>query len=204
MSARTQDEGSYQTIVADPPWQVGAGPYGGGYERGADGKQQPWAKPASNRSRPLAYPSMSVAQMCSLRVPAAKDAHLYLWTINRYLSQAFDVMDAWGFNYSTTLVWAKRPMGGGLGGCYGIATEFVLFGRRGSLPALSRVGRNWFDWKRPYDSRGKPRHSGKPGAFFEMVEQVSPGPRLEMFAREKRNGWHSWGNEVKNDVELVA
>ena len=141
------------------------------------------------------------ADISALQVPAANDAHLYLWTVNRYLVEAFDVMTAWGFKYSTMLVWAKKPMGGGLGGCYGLATEYCLFGRRGTLPALSRIGRNWFDWKRPYKN-GFPQHSAKPPEFFQMVEAVSPGSRLEMFARAQRPGWAVWGNEVESDLSL--
>lgn len=191
----------FRTIVADPPWKVSAGREIGDYVRAADGSQ-PFGVRAQ-KARKLAYPSMTVAQIAALQVPAADNAHLYLWTVNRYLQDAFTVMFAWGFKYSTTLVWAKRPMGGGLGGCYGLATEFCLFGRRGKLAATSRIGRNWFDWKRPYKN-GSPNHSAKPPEFFEMVEAVSPGPRLEMFARSPRDGWSVWGNEVESDVQLVA
>ncbi len=94
-------------------------------------------------------------------------------------------------------------VGGGLGGCYGLATEYCLFGRRGKLAATSRIGRNWFDWKRPYEN-GYPKHSAKPPGFLELVEQISDGPRLEMFARESRLGWDSWGDESLNHVELSA
>jgi N6-adenosine-specific RNA methylase IME4 len=94
------------------------------------------------------------------------------------------------------LVWAKAPIGKGLGGAYGIAAEFVLFARRGSLPAIRKEGRNWWTWKRPYDERGKPMHSAKPEEFYAMVEQVSPGPYLEMFARRPRLGWDQWGDQA--------
>lgn len=186
----------YATIVADPPWKVMAGPLNGREGFGD----------ATGSSRPLAYKSMSVDSIKALRVAdvAAKDAHLYLWTTNGYLREAFDVAAAWGFKYSTTLVWAKNLMGGGLGGAYGISTEFCLFCRRGSLPTLKNIGGTWFNWKRPYDERGKPRHSAKPGEFFAMVGQVSPGPYLEMFARDKRLGWHSWGDEIASDISVEA
>ena len=188
----------FSCIVADPPWKVSAGREIGEYVLSADGSQLFGVR--NNGARRLAYPSMSIAEIAALKVPAADNAHLYLWTINRYLPDAFQIMKAWGFKYSTALVWAKRPMGGGLGGCYGLATEFCLFGRRGKLPAMSRIQRNWFDWKRPYDERGKPKHSAKPPEFFKMVESVSPGPRLELFARAKREGWAVWGNEVESDI----
>lgn len=195
----------YATIVADPPWDVGAGPAGAPYTLDADGVQR-WDK-VSRPSRPLAYQSMTVDEIKAMRVTevAAADAHLYLWTTNGYLRDAFDVVKAWGFTYSTTLVWAKNVMGGGLGGSYGISTEFCLFCRRGTLPAIGRVKGTWFDWKRPYDERGKPRHSAKPAEFFAMIDQVSPGPYLELFARERRLGWDSWGNEVDGPkLDLVA
>ena len=112
------------------------------------------------------------------------------------------MVEAWGFTYSTTLVWAKRLMGGGLGGAYRINTEFCLFARRGKLATTGTVKGTHFDWKRPYDERGKPRHSAKPPAFMEMVEAVSPGPRLELFARDERPGWDRWGNEVECSVEM--
>jgi len=185
----------FATIVADPPWQVKAGRPLLGYVT-VDGKQI-WS-PAAQKSRELAYPSMGVDEIKALRVAdvAADGAHLYLWTINKYLCDAFDVAAAWGFTYSTTLVWAKNPKGNGLGGAYGISTEFCLFCRRGKLSAMRDIGTTWFNWKRPYDERGKPRHSAKPAEFFAMVEQVSPGLRLEMFARDRRPGWDAWGNEV--------
>ena len=180
----------YATIVADPPWKVTAGPLNGREGFGD----------ATGASRPLAYPSMTVDEIMALEVAtvAADDAHLYLWTVNGYLREAFDVARAWGFVYSTTLVWAKNLMGGGLGGYYGISTEFCLFCRRGSLKARGRVGGTWFNWKRPYDERGKPKHSAKPPEFIALVEQTSPGPYLEMFARDNRSGWAAWGNECES------
>ena len=193
----------YATIVADPPWQVAAGRSIGAYEV-AGGKQLFGV--TDDAARPLAYPSMTLDEIKALRVSdvAAQDAHLYLWTTNGYLAAAFDVARAWGFQYSTTLVWAKNVMGGGLGGAFGISTEFCLFCRRGALKAHGRVGGTWFNWKRPYDERGKPRHSAKPKEFYALVEDVSPGPRLELFARDRREGWHAWGNEVRSDITLAA
>lgn len=182
----------FSTLVADPPWPL----KGGGSLRGGVGEGFKHDGPV--RSLPLPYPTMTVEAIGALDVAkvAADDAHLYLWTTSGFLDAAFDVMRAWGFRYSTTLVWAKAPIGAGLGGAHGIATEFCLFGRRGTLRAHGRTNRNWWDWKRPYDERGKPRHSAKPPAFFDMVESVSPGPYLELFARDARPGWAAWGNQA--------
>lgn len=193
----------FACIVADPPWQVKAGPNGGGYSTGeAKMKQWNWRR-ESLPTRKLAYPSMTVAEIKALQVQsiAAEDAHLYLWTINRYIEDAYAVARAWGFQPSTLLTWAKKPMGGGLGGTFGISTEHILFARRGKLKAKTRVTGTWFPWKREYVN-GAPSHSRKPSDFMHMVEQVSPGPHLELFARYPRPGWAVWGNEVTSDITL--
>jgi N6-adenosine-specific RNA methylase IME4 len=127
---------------------------------------------------------------------AAKDAHLYLWTTNAYLERAHGVARAWGFTPRITLVWCKKPKGLISGATYVIATEFVLFCRRGSLRAQHRIDRNWWEW-----TRGA--HSQKPEAFQDMVEQVSPGPYLELFARRHRLGWSVWGDEVGSSIDLA-
>jgi N6-adenosine-specific RNA methylase IME4 len=190
----------FSCIVADPPWRVSAGRSIGIYEM-RDGRQLFGV--SNNAARRTAYPSMSVDQIAALRVPAADAAHLYLWTINRYVEDAYRVARAWGFAPSTLLTWAKTTMGGGLGGdAYGLSSEFCLFARRGSLPADERISASWWQWKRPYRN-GAPRHSAKPPEFYAMVERVSPGPRLEMFAREQRDGWSVWGNEVPSDVQIT-
>lgn len=188
---------SYQTIVADPPWpQSAAGPLSrGGVAEGFIG---------SGASGKMPYGTMTVDAIAAMDVAsvAAQNAHLYLWTTNRFLPDAYRVAEAWGFKPSTMLVWAKNPMGGGLGGAHGLATEYCLFARRGVLKATGRVGRNWWNWKRPYNAQGKPKHSAKPLAFYTMVEEISPGPYLEMFAREARPGWDVWGNQAPDAVMI--
>lgn len=185
----------YPTVLVDPPWPVKNGSQlGGGGFGGPKG-----------RSRPLPYSTMSVKALAALPVGevAAPNAHLYLWTINRFLEEAFGLLRAWGFTYSTTIVWRKRLMGGGLGGAWRISTEFVLYARRGVLPAIGSVGGTCFDdWddavcfeaRRPYSHRGKPSHSAKPPALQDLIEQVSPGPYVELFARAQRLGWAAWGH----------
>ena len=189
----------FATIVADPPWKLKAGRPLGRYV--VQGGKQLFG-PRGDAARDTPYPSMSVAEIAALKIPAADDAHLYLWTVNRYVADAYSVAAAWGFTPSTLLTWAKRTMGGGLGGAFGISTEFCLFCRRGTLPAKRRVNRSWFAWKRPYKN-GYPQHSAKPPEFLDLVESVSPGPYLEMFARVRRPGWSVWGNEVQSDLEIA-
>ncbi len=177
----------YSTIVADPPWLVSAGP-----AHFADNPNRPRTGPAS---RPLAYSTMSVDAIAALDVPADDAAHLYLWTVNAHVESAYRVARAWGFRPSALLTWAKTPRGLGLGGTFTQTTEHVLFARRGVLPAARRIDTTWFRWKRG-------AHSVKPDAFLDLVEQVSPGPYLEMFARRNRLGWDTWGNEALGHVEL--
>jgi N6-adenosine-specific RNA methylase IME4 len=130
---------------------------------------------------------------------AEPDAHLYLWVPNAYLEHAPDVARAWGFRPSQTLVWCKTPRGIGLGGAFTNTAEFVLFARRGTLPALSRIDTSWFHWTRPHNA-----HSAKPEAFLDLVEAVSPGPYVELFARRNRLGWDTWGDEALGHVVMAS
>lgn len=189
---------SYRCIVADPPWPQ----KGGGTLRGREG----WHD-AQGASLPLKYSTMTVEQIAALPVAelAHPDgAHLYLWATNGFLEHAWAVIRAWGFRYSTTHTWCKRPMGGGLGGAYGISSEYFIYARRGQLAPLRRHAGTWHQWKRPYDERGKPMHSAKPSEFFDLVETVSPGPRLELFARRTRPGWDAWGDQAPDSIEWGA
>lgn len=186
--------GEYRTIVADPPWVYGKW---GNPSRPARTTGGPFKGGAAIA---LPYPVLTVAGITALPVRdlATPDAHLYLWTTNRYLEQAFGIVRAWGFQYAQTLVWAKTPMGRGPGGAFAQNAEYVLFARRGTLPHTRRQESVWFNWKRTG------QHSRKPDAFLDLVEQVSPGPYLELFARRQRLGWSVWGNEVESSIEMAA
>lgn len=175
----------YKTILADPPWRTTTGPKGFGYSDGGHAR--------------LEYPVMTLDEIKALPVGDLADdaAHLYVWTTNILVPQCYEVVRAWGFKPSVLLTWAKNPIGMGLGDAFGITTEHVVFGHRGGLRPKCRVPTTWWNWKRG-------RHSAKPEAFQDVVESVSPGPYLEMFARRQRLGWDTWGNEALNHVELVT
>jgi N6-adenosine-specific RNA methylase IME4 len=179
----------YRTIVADPPWHY------------ADKLSFKWraGRPSGHGKPFLSYPTMTVEEITALPVSdlAEPAAHLYVWTTQRYLWDTRSIVRAWGFEPSTILVWCKPPTGFSLGGTFGKASEFVVFARRGKLPSLSRTNRDWWEW-----SRGE--HSQKPDAFLDIVESVSPPPRLEMFARRQRLGWDTWGDEALCHVEMPA
>jgi N6-adenosine-specific RNA methylase IME4 len=193
----------YRTIVADPPWPM----KDSGSRTHSDGGcwDKAGAGMAGKRSV-LPYDVMTIDAISNLPVEdlAEDDAHLYLWAVNAYLEDAYMVARWWGFKPSTLLTWCKPPMGLGLGGTYVNTTEFVLFCRRGTLPALRRWPSTWHEAGRQYVGASGPTHSAKPLAFTDIIEQVSPGPYLEMFARRNRLGWDTWGNECRCDVEMVT
>lgn len=175
-------EGVFRCIVADPPWQLDTGP-------------DAWGTTGESGHDNLAYEQMSVERIKEMPVieSVADDAHLYLWTTNKYLEQSYEVARAWGFKPSVMLVWAKTPHGVGLGDAFRLTTEFCLYARRGKLKESLICETTWFNWP-----RGK--HSKKPDEFYELVESMTPAPyaekdRLELFARQQRNGWTVWGDE---------
>lgn len=180
----------YRTIVVDPPW-----PYKEGFAgiRGPSTRPEKRAgwRPRVVMHRPtLPYPAFSVEQITQLPIPdlAARDCRIFLWTTQRYLPDAFGVLAAWRFNYRQTLVWNKATFNGAFGGSIAPNNiEFVLVGRRGAPPVITRLGGCLFDG-RGNVGRGN-LHSAKPDTFLDLVEQVSPGPYAELFARRARLGW---------------
>ena len=172
-------KGVFATIVIDPPWDFG--------DKG-DGN-------LFRRERPT-YQTQTIDEIKKITGPdgnapiqalAGKDCHLYLWIPNRTLPKGFALLEEWGFRYITCLTWCKPSIG--MGNYFRGSTEQVLFGVRGSQPLLRKDVGTWFSAKRG-------EHSAKPKEFFSLVEECSPGPYLELFAREKRKGWESWPEEV--------
>lgn len=194
--------GGFRTILADPPWDQKTGrKLSGKYKK--VGSDQLFDS-CDNNSQAVPYPTMSVEQVKSLPVRKICDsnAHLYLWVTNQYLPHAFDVIKEWGFEYKAIIIWQKKQIGGGLGGTFrGSDKEFLLFATRGKVNSKDIIRQTIFSVKRPY-LNGRPVHSRKPPFFREMIERVSHGPYLELFAREKAAGWQTWGNEVPNDITL--
>jgi N6-adenosine-specific RNA methylase IME4 len=187
----------YRTVVADPPWPVA--------DFGARSASRAgfWAERHDGLVKPIPYERMSVEEITALPVGglAEPDAHLYLWAVNQFLTDAYNVARAWGFTPSSLLTWCKAPRGMGMGGAFVNTTEFLLFCRRGSLAHQSRVETTWFNWKRPYID-GKPAHSVKPDGALDLIEQVSPGPYVELFARRARFGWDYWGDQSLGTAEI--
>lgn len=174
----------YRTIVADPPWDH------------SDGFVTELKSGPAYRGLP--YECMDVEDILEIpvREMADKDCRLFLWTTNRWMPDAFDVLHAWGFRYVQTLVWDK-PDPNRVTGSMAPNAEFLLVGRCG---APRRTGR----FPGPVLRMTSTAHSEKPDAWMDYIESASPGPYLELFARRQRLGWDTWGNEALCHVDIVG
>jgi N6-adenosine-specific RNA methylase IME4 len=172
-----------RTILADPPWRF----------------QNRTGKMAPEHLRLARYETMRLGEIEALPVDAlcADKAHLYLWVPNALLAEGLAVMEAWGFEYKTNLIWLKtRKDGGadgrGVGFYFRNVTEMVLFGIRGKNNRTLDPGRRQVN----FIAERKREHSRKPDQLYDIIEECSSGPRVELFARNEREGWHQWGNEL--------
>jgi N6-adenosine-specific RNA methylase IME4 len=175
--------GQYGTILIDPPWRFA----------NRTGKMAPEHK------RLRRYPTLGFDVIAALPVArhALPKSHLYLWCPNALLLEGLQIMKGWGFKYKTNLVWYKTrkdggPDGRGVGFYFRNVTELLLFGVRGNLRTLKPSRRQ----VNIIVSR-KQEHSWKPEAAYPIIEACSPGPYLELFARQRRAGWHWWGDQAE-------
>lgn len=168
----------YRVIVADPPWHYRNKKTGGSMVSGAESH----------------YPTMSLQDICDLNVPEICDKNcvLFLWGTTPLADYPFKVMDAWGFEYKTKIYW-RKIMRLGMGFWFRGQVEECLVGVRGNVKAFRCQKPNFIQSKAR-------RHSCKPKELFDLIEpefdRYNLSPRIELFAREKRPGWDSWGNEV--------
>jgi N6-adenosine-specific RNA methylase IME4 len=178
----------FACILADPPWQF----------------INRTGKVAPEHRRLSRYGTMAADIISALPVPqiAASTAHLYLWVPNALLPEGLQVMNAWGFQYKSNIVWRKiRKDGGsdgrGVGFYFRNVTELVLFGVRGRSARTLQPGRTQVN----YLETRKREHSRKPDEIYTLIESCSPGPRIELFARGLRSGWSVWGNQAQETYE---
>lgn len=194
----------YACIVADPPWHQDRGPKFVAPDRRQRNPKQRVRE--TEASAVLPYATMTVAEIAALPVAslAADDAHLYLWVTNRYVEDGYGVARAWGFRPVTLLTWCKEPQGIGLGGAYTQTTEFVIFARRGRDVRQRRSDTSWWRFS-TRDAKGRRNASSvKPDGFLDVVEQISPGPYVELFARRARFGWSYWGDQSLGTATMEA
>jgi N6-adenosine-specific RNA methylase IME4 len=164
----------FPVVYADPPWQ---------YEH-----VESEARAINNQ-----YPTLSLEEICALPVAqkSTADALLFLWATSPKLSEAMQVVTAWGFTYRTCMVWIKDQIG--MGYYARQQHELLLIATRGTPPTPAPEDR-------PSSVIHAPRglvHSQKPAAFAEAIERMYPKlPKLELFCRTPRPGWSVWGNQA--------
>ena len=180
------DGKKYRTILADPPWQF----------------QNRTGKMAPEHKRLARYSTMTLAEIKSIPVNEVTDlkAHLYLWVPNALLPEGLEVMNAWGFEYKTNIIWEKvrkdgEPDGRGVGFYFRHVTEVLLFGIIGAQNRTLAPARSQVNIVRSM----KREHSRKPDEIISIIETCSEGPFLEMFARGVREDWTLWGNQATDE-----
>lgn len=174
---KTSRTQKFKTVLADPPWDV--------QQKGARGAQ-------------MHYNLMNLERIKQMPVTdlVADDAHLWLWVTNATLRDGYDVAEAWGFTVRSPLTWVKFRLG--LGNYLRNSTEHLLFATRGKAPVLYRSQPTWIN-------APVTEHSHKPEEQFALIERVSPGPYLELFARRRPSStadWSVWGDEIASDVQI--
>lgn len=169
----------YQIIYADPPWR---------YE----------FSPSKSRDIENKYPTMDLKDICSLPVAKVSDENcvLYLWATAPKLLEALSVMDSWGFIYRTCMIWDKEIIG--MGRWFRGQHELVLVGLKGKIhtpPPPQRISSVY--------KEKRTRHSKKPDYIRNKILEWYPDKnKIELFARQKAEGWDVWGNEVESDIDL--
>lgn len=166
--------GIYDVIVIDPPWEMEkikreVAPNQGGFD----------------------YSTMNIEEIGAIELPTADNCHLFCWTTHKHLPDTFNIIEAWGFKYVCLFTWHKN---GGFQpwNLPQYNSEFVLYCRKGS-PVFSetKAFNTCFEGKRR-------EHSRKPDEFYEVIERVTEGQsKIDIFSREKREGWAQFGNEVE-------
>jgi len=169
----------YSIIYADPPWQ---------YRRGVV---------PPNRKIENHYQTMNIDDILNLEIPTDKNCILYLWVTYPMLPEGLMVLNKWGFKYKSCLVWDKKIIGCGY--WFRGQHELLLVGLKGKIrsPKNSLRISSVFSEKRT-------KHSKKPSKIRDYINLWYPSlNKIELFAREKTEGWDVWGNEVENDINLL-
>ena len=162
-------EGNFDVIAIDPPWNYGT-------------KYDPESRRIANP-----YPEMSQEELLKINLPAKDDCILWLWTTNSFMRDAYELLEEWGFTPKTILTWNKVNMG--VGHWLRNVTEHCILAVKGSPVWTNKTFTTLLTEKRSV-------HSKKPESFYQMVDKICYGRKLEYFSRNKRDGWEVFGDEV--------
>lgn len=178
----------YQVIYADPPWS---------YRNKKTGGHSDGAGPCSGAEQK--YNTMELSEICNLPVKEISDKNccLFLWATTPLLPEGFKVMEAWGFEYKTSIYW-RKIMSLGMGFWFRGQVEVCLFGIKGKIPA--------FHCQKPNFIQSRVReHSQKPNELLGLINPhiENLNPKIELFARERREGWDAWGNQLPTSKQLT-
>lgn len=177
LTLKEATQGRFQVIYADPPWS--------------------YNNSGLNGSAASHYPTMTTDDIAAMPVSsyATSNAVLFMWATNPLLEDAMQVLKGWNFAYKTNFVWVKDRGAYGKLGFYNYGRhELLLIATRGScVPSIETLPDSVI-------TADKSRHSAKPDEFYELIERMYPGPYLELFARNRRDGWSVWGNETEEEV----
>jgi len=167
--------GLFDVVSVDPPW-----PYEGESKNitSFDSVGRRVANP---------YPEMSIEQIKNIELPLMNNAVVLLWTTHKFLPDAFEILKEWNLDYKATLVWNKEKIG--MGAWFRMQCEFCLVAIKGKPYWENTTYRDII-------TEARREHSRKPDCFFEMIEKITMGNRLEYFSREKREGWKVFGNDI--------
>ena len=198
------DNRRFATVMADPPWRF----------------QNRTGKIAPEHKRLARYATMQLDEICALPIAEHMHdrAHCYLWVPNALLPEGLQVLKAWGFDYKSHIIWEKvrkdgGPDGRGVGFYFRNVTEMLLFGTRGKDVHMLAPGRqqvNLIEAPEPEEKitpdgdllrTRKREHSRKPDEQYEIIENCSWGPFLELFGRGGRAAWTVWGNQAEDDYK---
>ena len=164
----------FNTLLLDPPWNI--------QQKGKLGASQH-------------YDLMSMEEIKALPVNEllSSNAHVWLWVTNAVLIYLPELMEAWGLTYRSIFTWCKPRLC--LGNFLRNSTEQLILATKGKAPIQFKGQMNWGFM--PVQD-----HSHKPEEVYEIIERCSPGPYLELFARQRHPGWYVWGNEIASDIVI--
>jgi len=171
----------YTLAYADPPWE---------YRNITTGRNN-----ASGAARQ--YQTIPLEKICQYPIEriAEKKAALFLWCTTPLLPDGLTLLKAWGFEYKTTIYW-RKIMSQGLGNWFRGQVEVLLVGVRGNIKPFHCQKANFLQTK-------VRKHSQKPKEIYGLLESLDLNPKIELFARERRQGWDAWGNELPGTMQTL-